>query len=585
MRMSRIFSRTRRQAQAAAETASHDLLVRAGYIRQLGAGIFSYLPLGLRALRNIELILREEMDAIGGQEIEMPVVNPADIWKETRRFYEVGEELTRLTDRADRDLVLAMTHEEVVGSLVRDEVRSYRQLPQVIYQIQTKWRDDPRPRAGLIRVREFAMKDSYSLDRDWDGLDRAYDEHFQAYLRIFARCGLPVRTVESDTGMMGGKEAHEFMYETSIGEDTLIICDACGYTANRQVATFRKPTPEPERELPAEKVATPDVQTIEDLTVFLDVPAERTAKAVFMMGTFAEGDDEERQQLIFAVVRGDMDVNDTKLANASGVKRMRPATEEEIRTVGAVPGYASPVGVKGALVIVDDIIPTTKNLVSGANEAGYHTKNVNYGRDFTADIVTDIAVAAAGAPCPECGEALRATRGVEVGNIFKLGTRYSDAMGLKYLDEDGTEKTVIMGSYGIGVGRLLACLIEEYHDENGLTLPVSVSPYQVYLVDISRKSDIAGELYESLTGAGVSVLFDDRAERAGVKFNDADLIGPPIRITVGDRSLAKGEVEMKLRRSGEERNVPTGDLVQTVKDAIEEMRAELSRRAANVSRA
>lgn len=577
MRMSHIFSQTRRQAQAAAETSSHDLLVRAGFIRQLGSGIFSYLPLGLRSLRKIEAVLREEIERIGGQEIEMPVVNPADVWKESGRFYSVGDEMARLRDRADRDLVLAITHEEVVGSLVRDEIRSYRQLPQIVYQIQTKWRDDPRPRAGLIRVREFTMKDSYSLDRDLEGLDRAYEAHYAAYQRIFARCGLPIRIVKSDTGMMGGKEAHEFMYETPIGEDTLIICDACGYTANRQVATFRKPTPEGERELPMEKVATPNVKTIEELTTFLDVPAERTAKAVFLMGTFAEAEGEERQQLVFAIVRGDMDVNDTKLANASGAKKLRPATDEEIRAVGAVPGYASPAGIKGAMVIVDDLIPQARNLVAGANEEGYHTKNVNYGRDFSADVVTDLAVAAEGHPCPECGEPLRATRGVEVGNIFKLGTRYSDSMGLTFLDVDGKSKKVIMGSYGIGVGRLLACIVEEYHDDLGLTLPVSIAPYEVYLVDISRKSNIAGEIYESLKSAGISVLFDDREERAGVKFNDADLIGPPVRITVGDRSLARGELEMKLRASGEERNVPTDDIVETVASTLDEIRTALAK--------
>lgn len=574
MRMSRIFSQTRRQAQAAAETTSHDLLVRAGFMRQLGAGIFSYLPLGLRALRGIETILREEMDAVGGQEIEMPVVNPADIWKETGRFYEIGEELTRLKDRVDRDLVLAMTHEEVVGSLVRDEIRSYRQLPQIIYQIQTKWRDDPRPRAGLIRVREFAMKDSYSLDKDWEGLDRSYAAHYRAYLRIFARCGLPVRPVKSDTGMMGGKEAHEFMYEASIGEDTLIICEVCGYTANRQVARFLKTAEVAEDERKSESVATPNVKTIDELTGFLGVPASRTAKAVFMMGDFA-AEDEDRSRLIFAVIRGDMDVNDTKLANAAGAKRLRPATDEEIRATGAVPGYASPVGIKDVLLIVDDAVVSTKNLVTGANREGYHTLNVNYGRDFTADVVTDIAVAGEGAGCPECGRPLQATRGVEVGNIFKLGTRYSDAMGLSFLDEDGKSKTVIMGSYGIGVGRLLACLVEEYHDDLGLKLPVSIAPYEVYLVDISRKTDVASQIHDSLADAGISVLFDDREERAGVKFNDADLIGAPIRITVGDRSLADGKVEMKLRAGGEEQKVPVESVVSTVGEALESMRGEL----------
>ncbi|MFN2272759.1 MAG: proline--tRNA ligase, partial [Anaerolineae bacterium] len=428
MKMSQLFGQTLRQPPADAQIASHQLLIRAGYIRQLGAGIFSYLHLARRSMTKIENILREEMDGIGGQEITMPIVHPADVWKGTGRWYEIGSEMGRFCDRNERDMVLAMTHEEVVAELVRTEVRSYKHLPRLLYHIQTKWRDEPRPRAGLIRVREFTMKDSYSLDADWEGLDAQYRAHYQAYFNIAHRCGLSVIAVRSDVGMMGGKMAHEFMYLNYIGEDTLLICDSCGYAANRQIAGFQKPTPTEEKPGPIEKIATPGVTTIEDLAAFLDVPASRTAKAVFTMATVTEGQEDE-EKFVFAIVRGDMDVNETKLANAVKAKALRPAKEEEIRAAGAVPGYASPIGVEGVIVVVDDLIPQSPNLVAGANDEGYHLLNVNYGRDYRADVVADIAVAEEGHPCPQCGAAMRTSRGVEVGNIFKLGTRYSDATG------------------------------------------------------------------------------------------------------------------------------------------------------------
>jgi len=486
MRMSQLFSQTLREAPADAEISSHQLLLRAGFIRQLAAGIFSYLPLAKRALTRIENIMREEMNAIGGQEMSMPVVHPAEIWQETERWYQIGSEMGRFKDKNSRDMVLAMTHEEVVADLVRKEIQSYRQLPRLIYHIQTKWRDDPRPRAGLIRVREFTMKDSYSLDADWDGLDKQYRAHYQAYFNIFRRCGLPAIAVKSDVGMMGGKLAHEYMYITPIGEDTLLLCDSCGYAANRQIARFKKPAATNEEPLPVEKVATPDATTIEELANFLGVPKAKTAKAVFLMATIPQGK-EVIDRFVFAVVRGDMEVNETKLANAVGAQSLRPATTEEIVAVGAVPGYASPVGLRGALVVVDDAIPASPNLVAGANEDGYHLLHVNYGRDYTAEIIADIAAAQDGDACPKCGGALHSVRGVEIGNIFKLGTRYSDAMGCKYLDRDGVEKPVIMGSYGIGSGRLLACVAEEHHDELGLIWPVTVAPFPVHLVALVGK--------------------------------------------------------------------------------------------------
>jgi prolyl-tRNA synthetase len=556
VRFSRMFSQTLREVPAESDVVSHQLLVRAGFIRQLGAGIFSYLPLAQRSFKRIMAIMREEMDAIGGQEISMPVVQPADVWKETGRYYQIGSEMGRFKDKTDHDMVLAMTHEEVVADLVRGLIHSYRQMPALVYHLQTKWRDDPRPRAGLIRVREFTMLDSYSLDADSAGLDVQYQAHYEAYFRIYKRCGLPVVAVQSDTGMMGGKLAHEYMYLTAIGEDSLLFCDHCGYSANRQVASMQKPVPVIEAPLPLEKVATPHASSIEELAAFLNIPQSKTAKAVFYTASLDEASGQGVQErFIFAVVRGDMEVNETKLANLVKAKELRPATEEEIRKVGAEPGYASPVGLADVFVVVDDLIPQLANLVAGANETGFHLLNVNYGRDYTASIVADITAATEGSACPNCDHPMRLTRGVEVGNIFKLGTRYTDALGCTYLDETGQAKAVVMGSYGIGVGRLLACVAEEHHDERGLIWPASIAPYPVHLVVLPGKTmdtlSIAESIEKELLAAGLEPLFDDREESAGVKFNDADLIGLPLRITVSERALKQGGVEFKLRAGGD----------------------------------
>ncbi len=568
MRLSQLFSQTLRERPAEAESASHELLIRAGFIRQLAAGLFSYLPLARRSLTKIENLMRQEIDAIGGQEVTMPVVNPAALWQETGRWYQIGPEMTRLRDRSGRDLVLAMTHEEVVADLVRREIRSYRQLPRLIYHIQTKWRDDPRPRAGLIRVREFTMKDSYSLDTDEAGLDHQYQNHYRAYFKIFHRCALPTIAVRSDVGMMGGSLAHEFMYLTPVGEDTLLLCGACGYAANRQIATFRKPEADAESALPLERVATPEMKTIEELAAYLDVPRARTAKAVFFHAALTE-EEGGKDRLVFAVVRGDMDLNETKLANALRARELRPASEDDIRAAGAVPGYASPLGIEGAIVIVDDVVPDSPNLVAGANEEGFHLRNVNYGRDYEADLVTDIAIAEEGHACPECGAPLTASRGVEVGNIFKLGTRYTEAMGATYLDADGKARPVVMGSYGIGSGRLLACIAEEHHDEQGLIWPATVAPYHVHLVALRGAQGEADHLYLQLREAGVETLFDDRDERPGVKFADADLIGIPLRLTVSARSLQAGGVELKLRRERESAMISIEEAVSESKAVIE----------------
>ena len=599
MKLSQLFGQTLRDAPAEADIASHQLLMRAGFIRPLGAGIFSYLHLAKRSMQKIEAILRDEMDKIGGQEISMPVVQPADLWKETGRWFQIGSEMGRFKDRNEHDMVLAMTHEEAVADLVRREVQSYKHLPRLLYHIQTKFRDEPRPRAGLIRVREFTMKDSYSLDADWDGLDKQYRAHYQAYFNIYRRCGLDVIAVRSDTGMMGGKLAHEFMVLNPIGEDTLVLCDVCGYRANRQVARFQKAHADPEELKPVEKVLTPDCKSIEDLANFLGVPKSRTAKAVFFVASIPQDpkgpsrplESAHEEQFIFAVIRGDLELNETKLSNALGARDLRPATEDEIKGIGAVPGFASPIAVTpaplpvgeggGVMVVIDDSILDSPNLVAGANETDYHLLNTNYPRDYKADLVCDIAAAEAGYTCPECGNSLRLERGVEVGNIFKLGTRYSDSLGCTFLDKDGQQKPVIMGSYGIGVGRLLACVAEQYHDEHGLVWPVTVAPYQVHLVLLRGKNapavaETAERVYTDLSAAGVEVLYDEREESPGIKFNDADLIGLPVRLTVSERALAQGGVEIKLRSKTEKNIIPLNEIAARLQSELNALHATLA---------
>ncbi len=547
MRMSKMFSKTLREAPNAAESKGYELLLRAGFIRQMGAGIFSLLPLGYTTNSKIENIIREEINLIDGQEILMPVVNPADIWKETGRYYSIDKEMSRFSDRADRDMVLAMTHEEDATAIARSEIGSYKQLPQLIYQIQTKWRDDARPRAGLIRVREFTMKDSYSFDRDQAGLDEQYKSHYKSYFRIFSRAGLPVIVVGADSGMMGGKVSHEYMYLSAIGEDTIMTCENCGYTANKQVAVFKKEYyKEEEKEL--EKVKTPECKTIEELCNFLNIKKRQTAKAVFMVGTYVDdktGDEEEK--LIIAIIRGDLEVEESKLQKAAKANALRPAHPEEITAKNMVPGYGSAIGCDpNTIIIVDDSVKKSNNLVAGANEEGYHLLNTNYGRDYSGK-VADIASAKDGYKCL-CGHTLKENRGVEVGNIFQLGTRYSEAMNCYFTDVDGKKKPVIMGSYGIGVGRFLACLAEEYHDDKGLQLPITVSPYQVHLINLIKDKELSEKIYKELTDLNVEVLLDDRKESPGVKFNDADLIGIPIRITLGNRSVKEGKAEVKFRK-------------------------------------
>ena len=549
MRVSRLFFTSLRDNPAEAEMASHRLLVRAGYIRQLGAGIYTLLPLGFRVSQRIEQVIREEMDAIGGQEMEMPVVHPAELWKETGRYAKIGPEMVRFKDRGGRDMVLAMTHEEVVADLLRDIVKSYRQLPAIVYHFQTKFRDEPRARGGLIRVREFVMKDSYTLDPDEAALDVSYQAHYQAYEKIFARLELDTVVVGADVGIMGGSLAHEFMVLNDAGEDTLVICETGDYAANQQIATVAKPEPPAEEPRPTEEVATPDAPTIAALAAQLGVGEGRTAKATF----FVTGDG----RLVTAIVRGDFEVNETKLSNAvKAVGGLRPAQAEEIAAAGMVPGYASPIGAKGTTVVVDDLVARSPNLVAGANKRGYHLLNVNAGRDFTPDLVVDITNARAGDACLSCGRPLVLRQGIEVGNIFKLGTDFTEKLGATYLAEDGSRQLIVMGSYGIGLGRAMACIVEAHHDDKGIVWPSSVAPYAAHLVALSASKDpgvgeAAEALYQRLTDAGVEVLYDDRDESPGVKLTDAELLGMPTIITISPRSLAAGGAEVTDRASGE----------------------------------
>lgn len=548
MRMSQLFGNTLRQNPADAEMPSHQLLVRAGMIRPLAAGIYSYLPLGWRVLRNIETIMRQEMEAIGAQEMMMPFVQPAELWQATGRWQSIGADMARFQDRAHRDLVLAMTHEEAVAQLARTEIRSYRHLPRLIYHIQAKFRDEPRPRGGLIRVREFTMKDAYSLDADADGLDVAYRNMHRAYERIFQRCGIQALAVQADVGQMGGSASEEFMALNEHGEDTLILCPACGYAANVEWASFARPEPPCPPEAEIQEIATPHCKTIADLAAFVGLPRHQTLKAVFYVTQDGE--------FIFAVIRGDLDVNEIKLRNLLGGVAFGPATEAEIRGAGAEPGYGSPVGLRGVRVIADDSVRLGRNFVAGANKEGYHLLNVNYPRDFEAAVVGDFALARAGDACPNCGQPLTERRGIELGHLFKLGSRYSQALGATYLDADGQARPIVMGSYGIGTGRLMAAIVEQHHDQHGIVWPVEIAPYQVHLINLGHEpeeetSRAADRLYAELQQQGFQVLYDERNERPGVKFNDADLIGAPLRVTVGQRNLAQNGVEVKRRDADE----------------------------------
>ena len=563
MRVSKLFGKTLREDPADAEVASHRLMLKAGMIHQAAAGIYSYLPLVWRSLRKIEQIIREEMDAAGGQEVRLSVLQPRELWDTSGRTEILGSELFLLEDRRDRPLVLAPTHEELLLTIVKANVHSYRDLPMILYQIQTKFRDEPRPRAGLMRVREFDMKDAYSFDIDEDGLDVAYQAMVQAYRKICARCGLDAIMVEADSGAIGGKDSHEFVVLADSGEDNILLCEACGYAANAERAAFTKPPLPQEEQLPLEEVHTPGVTTIDGLAEFLGISAAKTFKAVFYMAD---------SKFVFVAIRGDLEVNEVKLRNTLDASELRLATPTEVETAGIVAGSASPVGLSGVRTIVDDSIHLGSNFVVGANKRDYHLRNANFPRDFKADVVTDIALAEDGHTCPGCDSRLRARRGIEVGHVFKLGTRYSEPFGAYFPDADGEDRPIIMGCYGIGVGRLLAAAIEQHHDDKGITFPAPVAPYHASLVALNvADPDVvacADDIYTRLGEAGIEVLYDDRSETAGVKFNDADLLGLPLRIVVSARNLAQDAVEIKGRSESVAATVPKEDVVHHVREML-----------------
>jgi prolyl-tRNA synthetase len=568
MRVSQMFIPTLREVPAETEIASHQLMLRAGLIRKLASGVYTYLPLGYRTFRKVEQIIREEMDRAGAQELIMSALLPAEYYRASGRWEVFGPEMFRLKDRHGRDFCLGPTHEETFTETVKNETRSYRSLPLNLYQIQTKYRDERRPRFGVMRAREFVMKDAYSFDRDEEGLDVSYKKMYEAYCRIFDRCGLEYMVVDADTGAMGGSGSQEFMVKSEIGEAVIAFCEACGYAANEEKAEcipdtgrFEKGSLD-EAELPMEKAVTPDVKTIEELMNFFNCSPEKFAKTLIYKAD---------NKIVAAMVRGDREINETKLQNHLGCLELNMADAEVVTSVtGADVGFAGPIGLKVELV-VDPEVAQMKNFVVGANETGFHFKNVNINRDFKATSVKDIRNIVEGDKCPKCGAGVKITRGIEVGHIFKLGTKYSKALNCVYLDENGKEQPMVMGSYGIGLDRTMAAIIEQNHDENGIIWPISVAPYHVIIVPVNPTEEvqmkIAEDTYAKLQSAGVQVIFDDRNERPGVKFKDADLIGIPIRITVG-RKAGEGIVEYKLRKSKEVKEI-------TVDEAVTEVEKEL----------
>ncbi len=549
MRYSEMFLPTEREIPSDAEVISHQLMLRAGMIRKLSAGIYCYLPLGYRVIRKVEQIIREEMNRAGAQEVFLPMVQPAELWQESGRWEYYGKELQRFRDRHDREYCLGPTHEEVITDLVRNELKTYRQLPKNLYQIQTKFRDEIRPRFGVMRSREFGMKDAYSFDADEEGAELSYARMFEAYKRIFARCGLRFRPVEADSGTIGGSFSHEFMVMADSGEDGLVFCSECAYAANLEKAEVHPPEKADMsaiEELPLTEVHTPNIRTIEEVSAFLDVTPQDIVKTMIFN---ADG------QPVAVLIRGDEEVNEIKVKNYLGCNEIELAMDDMIEEVtGAPRGFAGAVGIR-ARIVADNSLLNMKNFVMGANREDYHVRNVNVGRDFSIAAFADLKIARETDACPRCRKALSLARGIEVGHVFKLGTKYSKAMGASFLDRNGKDQTMIMGCYGIGTGRTVAACIEQNNDENGIVWPMPLAPFQVIItpVNINDKAlaDTAERLYDSLVAKGVEVLLDDRDERAGVKFKDADLIGIPIRVTIGPKKLAEGKVEIRMRDTGE----------------------------------
>ncbi len=563
MRASKLYAPTLREVPAEAEIVSHQLMLRTGMLNKVASGIYTYMPLAWRSMKKIMEIIREEMDAAGAQELFMPVLQPAEFWLESGRWNVYGEELVRLKDRHDREFCLGPTHEEVITTQFRQLVRSYRQLPLMVYQIQTKVRDERRPRFGLIRGREFMMKDCYSFDRDEAGLEISYQKMWKAYDNIFSRCGLKFRPVAADNGAIGGNASHEFMALADIGESEVLYCDSCGYAATNEV-TALPPEGTGIGETPEaiEKRETPDCKTVDDVAAFLGRASNRVVKSLCY---FADG------ELVLALIRGDRRLNEVKLQNALGCCQLFPADEESIRAAGLVPGFMGPVGAK-VRVIADGEVALMVNTVTGANEAGYHLCGVNYGRDYQAEKVADIRIVEGGERCPDCGGTLLSARGIEVGQIFKLQTKYSEKMNAKYIDENGKENYAVMGCYGIGVGRTMAAAIEQGHDEYGIIWPAAIAPYHAVIVPVNNKNEMlmqrAEEVYAALEAAGVETVLDDRAERAGVKFNDADLIGYPLRLTMGPKLVEQGKLEIKIRKTGEVLEIPIEEAAAKVKELL-----------------
>ena len=569
MRVSKLYAPTLREVPAEAEVVSHQLMLRAGFMRKAAGGIYTYLPLAWRVLKKIERIVREEMDAKGSQELLMPIVQPAEIWQESGRWDVYGAEMFRLQDRHNRCFCLGPTHEEMVTTLIRGDVRSYRQLPLSVYQIQNKYRDERRPRFGLMRGREFIMKDAYSFDRDEAGLDKSYQDMYDAYTNIFTRCGLNFRPVEADSGAIGGSGSHEFMVIADSGEAEIVFCTSCDYAANVEKAELFPLEAQEEAMLTKEEVVTPDCKTIADVCAYLKLPVDHSVKAVAY---------NSEKGLILCFVRGDHEVNEIKVINTCGVIDLEMATEEQLAAAGTVGGYMGPVGIdnKKVIVVVDATVMKMHNVCCGANKEGYHFINVNPGRDFTPTYVADIRLIQEGDPCPHCGGEVSKARGIEVGQVFKLFTKYSSALKATYLDENGKEQPMVMGCYGVGVSRTMAAAIEQNYDDNGIIRPIEIARYHVLGVPVNTKDEAsaakAEEIYMQLKKVGLETVIDDRNERPGVKFKDADLIGYPLRVVVGPKTLTEGKLEVKIRKTGEIRYLPLdGDYVQDIKNIIAEL--------------
>lgn len=569
MRVSKLYAPTLREVPAEAEVVSHQLMLRAGFMRKAAGGIYTYLPLAWRVLKKIERIVREEMDAKGSQELLMPIVQPAEIWQESGRWDVYGAEMFRLQDRHNRCFCLGPTHEEMVTTLIRGDVRSYRQLPLSVYQIQNKYRDERRPRFGLMRGREFIMKDAYSFDRDEAGLDKSYQDMYDAYTNIFTRCGLNFRPVEADSGAIGGSGSHEFMVIADSGEAEIVFCTSCDYAANVEKAELFPLEAQEEAMLTKEEVVTPDCKTIADVCAYLKLPVDHSVKAVAY---------NSEKGLILCFVCGDHEVNEIKVINTCGVIDLEMATEEQLAAAGTVGGYMGPVGIdnKKVIVVVDATVMKMHNVCCGANKEGYHFINVNPGRDFIPTYVADIRLIQEGDPCPHCGGEVSKARGIEVGQVFKLFTKYSSALKATYLDENGKEQPMVMGCYGVGVSRTMAAAIEQNYDDNGIIWPIEIAPYHVLVVPVNTKDEAsaakAEEIYMQLKKVGLETVIDDRNERPGVKFKDADLIGYPLRVVVGPKTLTEGKLEVKIRKTGEIRYLPLdGDYVQDIKNIIAEL--------------